>query len=224
MKEFIVIPAYNEEKTIRKVIKDLKEHDYENIVVVDDNSRDNTSKITSDEGATVLKHMINRGQGAALKTGINYALKQDADIIVTFDADGQHKAEDIERLIKPVEEGKVDICLGSRFLDKKSNVPFLKKVVLKCGIYVIRLMYGIKLTDVHNGLRAMSNEAAKKIEIKSNRMEHASEIIEEIKKKRLRYKEVPVNIRYTEYSKQKGQSSWNALRIFVKMLLKKLID
>ncbi len=224
MKEFIVIPAYNEEKTIRKVIKDLKKNGYGNIVVVDDNSRDNTSKVASDESTTVLKHIVNRGQGAALKTGIDYALKKDADIIVTFDADGQHRAEDIEKLIKPVKEGKVDICLGSRFLDKKSNVPFFKRIVLKCGIYVIRTMYGIKLTDVHNGLRAMSKKSAKKIEIKSNRMEHASEIIEEIKKKRLKYKEVPVNIRYTDYSKKKGQSSWNALRIFVKMLLKKLID
>ncbi|MBD3355004.1 glycosyltransferase [Candidatus Woesearchaeota archaeon] len=224
MKKFIVIPAYNEEKVIKRVISDLKEHNYENIIVVDDCSKDNTSKIALKQGAVVLNHIVNRGQGAAIKTGIDYSLKKDADIIITFDADGQHRAEDIESLIKPIKKGEADICLGSRFLDNRSNVPLYKKVVLKCGIYVIRAMYGIKLTDVHNGLRAMNRKAAKKIEIKSNRMEHASEILEEIKKKKLRYKEIPVVIRYTDYSKKKGQSSWNALKIFLKMMIKKIVD
>jgi len=223
-KVFVVIPAYNEEYIIEKVINELKSHGYSNIILVDDGSKDKTYNKASKKGIIVLKHIVNRGQGAALKTSIDYALKQGAEIIVTFDADGQHSVEDIKKLIEPVSRNKVDVTLGSRFLNKEegSNIPFFRKVFLKGGAFIIFLMYGIKLTDSHNGLRAMSRKAAEKIELKSNRMEHASEIIEQIKKKKLRYKEIPVTIKYTEYSKMHGQSTWNAFKIFFKMIFNKL--
>jgi len=220
------MPAYNEERIIKKVIDELKTKGYKNIVVVDDGSRDRTYGEACRTDVHVLRHIINRGQGASLKTGIDYALKEGAKIIVTFDADGQHSVEDIGKLVEPILKNKVDISLGSRFLDidknKKSNVPLFRKVFLKGGAFLIFLMYGIRLTDSHNGLRAMTRKAAEKIEINSNRMEHASEILEQIKLKKLRYKEIPVKIEYTDYSKKHGQSTFNAFRIFVKMIFNKL--
>lgn len=218
---WIVIAAFNEGNSIANVVKSLKKESWNNVVVVDDGSRDNTYEAAKKQTAHALQHVINRGQGAALKTGIDYALSQDAKVIVTFDADGQHRVEDLPAMVQPVLDGDVDVTLGSRFLNKKSNVPFMRKLFLKVGILTIWILYGVKLTDAHNGFRALSRKAAKLIEIKCDRMEHASEIIDEIKKKKLSYKEVPVVIKYTEYSKARGQSSLNAFRIFYKMILHK---
>ncbi|MBI2547985.1 glycosyltransferase family 2 protein [Candidatus Woesearchaeota archaeon] len=223
MNIFIVIAAYNEEKSITTVVKSLREKGYDHIIVVDDGSRDRTSQYAEQEGATVLQHVVNLGQGAALKTGIDYALMQGADIIVTFDADGQHDAGDLRQLLKPVIDKNIDVTLGSRFLKHNSNVPFIRKCFLKGGAFLFKVMYGVTLTDSHNGLRAFSKKAAKVIDLKTNGMEHASEMIEEIGKHKLSYKEIPVTIRYTDYSTSRGQSSWNAFRIFFKMIMKKLL-
>ena len=155
MKIFIVIAAYNEEKAINHVIKGLHQEGYENIIVIDDCSKDNTIEIAKKEKAIVLEHVINRGQGAALRTGIEYSLNHNADIIVTFDADGQHNPKQIKDLIKPIELEEVEITLGSRFLGN-SKVPFFKKLILKGGIWFTYLFSGIKLTDTHNGFRALS--------------------------------------------------------------------
>ena len=143
MKTFIVVPAYHEEKSIGKVIKELKSAGYKNIVVVDDGSLDRTSEVAKKQKATVICHPVNRGQGAALRTGIDYALAKGAETIVTFDADGQHDANDIKKMINPVAKGKVDIALGSRFLRKTSNVSFAKEIMLKGGALLFRIMYGI---------------------------------------------------------------------------------
>ena len=220
MNTWIVIPAFNEENKLNEVVSGLKSKGYAKIVVVDDCSEDNTFAVAGNSGAVVLKHLINRGQGAALKTGIDYALKQGADIIVTFDADGQHQAEDVKKLIQPIVENKVDVVLGSRFLDNNSNTPLVRKLFLKGGALIFNLFYGVKVTDSHNGLRAFSGTAAEQIEITNDGPEHASEIIEEISKKKLRYVEVPVTIKYTDYSLHHGQSSWAAFRILFKMLVK----
>lgn len=222
-KVFVVIPAYNEEFMIDKVIKDLKKHNYKNIVVVDDGSSDKTYEAASKHKIHVLKHVINLGQGAALKTGIDYALLQGADIIVTFDADGQHQAKEIERMINPIKKKEVEVTLGSRFLSDGSKIPALRRLYLKIGVLVLFVMYGIKLTDSHNGFRAFSRKALQKIELRANQMEHASEIPEQIKKNRIRFKEIPVNIRYTDYSIKHGQKSSNAFKIFFKMILRKFM-
>lgn len=222
-KVFVVIPAYNEEFMIDKVIKDLKKHNYKNIVVVDDGSSDKTYEAASKHKIHVLKHVINLGQGAALKTGIDYALLQGADIIVTFDADGQHQAKEIERMINPIKKKEVEVTLGSRFLSDGSKIPALRRLYLKIGVLVLFVMYGIKLTDSHNGFRAFSRKALQKIELRANQMEHASEIPEQIKKKRIKFKEIPVNIRYTDYSIKHGQKSSNAFKIFFKMILRKFM-
>ncbi|MEM4282377.1 MAG: glycosyltransferase family 2 protein [Candidatus Woesearchaeota archaeon] len=222
-KIFIIIPAFNEEKIIRKVLTDLKSHGYKNLIVINDGSTDRTAEIAKEAGAIVLEHVVNRGQGAALRTGIDFALAHGADIIVTFDADGQHDPSDIPSLIAPIASGKADISLGSRFLGKKSNVSFAKKLVLKAGAVFLMAMYGVRLTDSHNGLRAMSARAAKALELCSDKMEHASEIIEKIATKKLRYVEVPVTIKYTSYALADGQSPLAAIKIAFRMLVNKLL-
>lgn len=216
---WIVIAAYNEEHAIGSVLSDLKKAGYTDIVVVDDGSKDKTAVIAKKDTPHVVMHEKNQGQGAALRTGIRYAVKHGADIIITFDADGQHRVEDISKMVEPIEKGECDVTLGSRFLKKGSNVPFMRRVVLKVGAFIVWLFYGIWLTDAHNGFRALSRTAAEKIKITCDRMEHASEIVYEIKKNKLRWKEVPVVIKYTEYSKAHGQSSFNAFRILWRMIV-----
>ena len=222
MKEFIVIPAFNEERKIGEVLNDLKSAGYNNLVVVDDGSRDKTSQIASEYNVNVIRHTINRGQGAALKTGINFSLENGADIIVTFDSDGQHCVEEIPSLIEPIKKREVDVSLGSRFI-KENSVPFVRKLFLKGGMFAIRILYGVKLTDSHNGFRALSREACQKIDLKCDKMEHASEILEQINQKGLIYKEIPVTIKYTDYSIRHGQSTFNAFKILSKMILNKFL-
>jgi polyprenyl-phospho-N-acetylgalactosaminyl synthase len=218
---WIVVPAYNEEKALEKTIKSLKSQGYNAIVVVDDCSKDHTYDIAKKTGVDVLRHIINRGQGAALQTGITYALSQGADIIVTFDADGQHDAKEIILLIDPIEKGKVDAVLGSRFLNSKTKISYLRKLILKTAVIFHYILYGIKLTDAHNGFRAFSRKAASKIKITYDRMEHASEIISEIDRKNISYMEVPVTIKYTAYSLRKGQSLWNTINMGFRLIFKK---
>ncbi len=212
MKITAVIKAYNEEKVIAPILKKIKNH-VDEVVLVDDGSQDKTSELAVQEGIFALKHIINRGQGASLKTGTEYALKRGAEIIIHFDADGQHQIEDIANLIEPILKGEAEVVLGSRFLSCQSNVPWLRKIILKMGIIFNYLISGIKLTDSHNGLRALSKKAAQLIDIKQDRMSHNSEIIQKIAQHNLSYKEIPVTIFYSSYSKMKGQSSLNALKI-----------
>ena len=220
---WIVIAAYNEEKKIRQVILSLQENKYQNIVVVDDCSTDATAAVAEAAGAVVLRHIINRGQGAALKTGMEYALQNNAEIIVTFDADGQHHVEEIPRLTGPIEKMEVDACLGSRFLDNNSTMSWHRKLMLKGGALIIWLFYGIKLTDSHNGFRALRREAVQKLELKADRMDHASEIVEQIAKQNIKFKEIPVTITYTDYSLQKGQHSTAAFGILWNMIKNKVL-
>ncbi|MFH0876006.1 MAG: glycosyltransferase family 2 protein [archaeon] len=222
MKVFIIIAAYNEEKSISKVIKDLKKEGYSNIIVVNDGSSDSTQNKAEDAGAVVLTHVINRGQGAALKTGIDYAIFQGADIVVTFDADGQFLASEIKKVIEPIISDEADIVLGSRFLGSAKNIPLLKKIILKIGVIFVYLLYGIKVSDSQNGFRAMSRKAAEMININSNRMEHAGEILHEIRQKNLKYKEVPVTVIYSDYAIKKGQNWTHSFGLGLNMILKKL--
>jgi glycosyltransferase involved in cell wall biosynthesis len=221
-KVFIVIAAYNEGHSVPKVIADLKKAGYANIVVVDDGSKDSTADAALKTGAIVLQHVVNRGQGAALQTGIDFALRQGADIIVTFDADGQHRVEDLPAIIKPVAAGAADITFGSRFLGKTSKIPFLRKVLLKGSIFVLWFFYGLRMTDAHNGFRAISRYAARKIRITADRMAHASEFIEEVRRLQLKHQEVPVVIRYTRDTLRRGHGSFlQAFRILYTMFAKK---
>lgn len=217
-KTWIVIAAYNEGSVIGNVVAGvLKEWD--NVVVVDDGSKDNTGAEALKAGATVATHPINLGQGAALATGILYSLENGADYIVTFDADGQHHVEDIHNLVKSIEESNVDLVIGSRFLGTTQDMPARRRLVLKAAVLFTRLTTGLKVTDAHNGLRCFSKNAAKKIKINQNRMAHASEILEEAAKHKLKIKEEPVKITYTEYSLNKGQKLSNSINILLELLL-----
>jgi len=224
MKIFIVIAAYNEGKSISKVISDLKHAGYDNIIVVDDGSKDDTYNFALNSGAVALRHIVNRGQGAALKTGMDYALRNGADMIIHFDADGQHRVEDLKAMIAPVKSGKYDISVGSRFL-KPVKMPFFRRLTLKIAILVVRIFYGAKMTDAHNGFRVMNRKAAETIDITSDRMEHASQIVEEIHRKNLRFIEVPVTILYTDYSLQHGHGGLGqAFKVFIKMIFRRILD
>ncbi|MGC8929114.1 MAG: glycosyltransferase family 2 protein [Candidatus Woesearchaeota archaeon] len=226
---FIVVPAYNEEKSITKVLKSLKSKGYNNIIVVDDGSRDKTYSLAKREHVVVLKHRINRGLGGALNTGITAALKLGADIIVTFDADGQHSVYDIPKMTEPIIRGEADFVVGSRFL----NEPLFahKKLIVKIrrlGIFVLNILtfmlYGIRTTDSQSGFRAFSREAASKIKITANRMEVSSEFFREVKESNLRYKEAPIRTIYTEYSLKKGQRLLNGFKIILKLIFRKIVD
>ncbi len=225
---FFVIPAFNEGSVIGNVIKKLQDNNFNNLIIINDGSTDNTTSIIEgfekkNPNLFYLEHVINRGQGAALKTGIDFALKlKKCKYIVTFDSDGQHRIEDLGNFIEPLEKGICDIAIGSRFLKKESRdkVPFKKKVLLKGALFITMFLSTIKLTDTHNGYRVFNKKAAKLIDISFDGFEHASEILDEISKKRITYKEVPTFIDYTEYSKQKGQKMSNSIRILLRMVFK----
>jgi polyprenyl-phospho-N-acetylgalactosaminyl synthase len=219
---FVVIPAYNENAIIQSVIKELLPFQY-NIVVVDDGSVKSLFALLNKMPVYFIRHRVNLGQGAALQTGIDFALSKQANYIVTFDADGQHQASDIDKLLQVLINDKADIISGSRFLEGSShNMPAKRKALLQIARYVNFIFTGLLLTDAHNGLRVMTREAANKIQIRENGMAHATEILHEIKKKRLRHKEVPVNIHYTDYSTKKGQTLVSSFRIFFDLLLNKI--
>ena len=209
---WVVIPAFNEAAAIGSVIAGLRAY-AGNIVVIDDGSKDATAGAAHEAGAIVLRHVINRGQGAALQTGIEYALRHGASAIVTFDSDGQHSPADVPTLVAPLRDGCADIVLGSRFLGSTESMPRLRRVVLHLAVVFTRMVSGLRVTDAHNGLRAFSRRAASMVHIQLDRMAHASELMDQIRRSGLVYTEVPVHVRYTEYSRQKGQRGVHAVRI-----------
>lgn len=194
---------------------------FPNIVCVDDGSSDGSADAAGDAGAVVVRHPINLGQGAALRTGLDYALQDvAADYFVTFDADGQHRVEDALAMVERLDAEPLDVVVGSRFLDGRTKPGAIKKVVLRLAVLFERLSTGVKLTDAHNGLRAMNRHAASSIRIQQNRMAHASEIVSEIGRCELRYAEQPVHVIYTEYSRSKGQSLLNSVNILNDLFFK----
>ena len=209
---WFVIPALNEGPRVGEVIAEVIEAGY-NAVLVDDGSTDGTATVASENGAYVVSHLINRGQGAALQTGIDYALQQDAKKIVTFDSDGQHRLEDAVLMLETLDQPNCEVVLGSRFRGKAIDMPFMRRIVLSAATIFTNLTTGLKLTDTHNGLRALSAEGAAQIKLRQDRMAHASEILSIIARKKIPYIEVPVTIVYTEYSLKKGQKLSNSLRI-----------
>lgn len=221
-KVYIVIPAYNEEKSLAKVIASLRKYKYNNIIVVDDGSRDKTAEIAVKEKVILYKHIINKGLGTALKTGIKGAIAQGADFIVTFDADGQHNPKDLSACLEPLYDGSAEVVIGSRLLNPE-GMPFIRRFGNKAFNYITYALFGIWTTDSQSGLRLFSKKAAEKIEIKTTQMEVSSEIIAEIGKNKLKYKEVPIQAIYTDYSLAHGQSSLNGVNILIKLLFKKFM-
>jgi glycosyltransferase involved in cell wall biosynthesis len=219
---WVVIAAYNESARIAATLAELAGR-APNVVVVDDGSRDDTAAAARRCGVWVLRHPINRGQGAALQTGITFALQRGAELIVTFDADGQHDPADLPALLAPVVSGAADVALGSRFLGRTIGMPTSRRFVLKAAVLFTRVVSRVRVTDAHNGFRALSRKAAQGIRIRQDRMAHASEILDEIRRHGLRFVEVPVTIRYTAATLAKGQSSWNAVRIVWQLLVGRVV-
>jgi len=215
---FVVVPAYNEGRVIGDVITGLASA-FPNIVVVNDGSSDETAEILRGLPAVVVKHQINLGQGASLQTGITLALERGANYIVTFDADGQHRAEDALSALRLLAEGQCDVVCGSRFLGTTSNVPRMRKIILKTVVGLANLTAGTKMTDAHNGLRALSRRAASCLDLHQSGMAHASEIMSQLRNHKMNIREVPVQINYTQYSLAKGQSSLNSINILVDLVI-----
>lgn len=219
-KTYIVIPAFNEAKVIGDVVSEVQQAGYKNIIIVDDGSSDATFERASQlVGVTALRHRINRGKGAATTTGMVAACKLGADIVVTMDGDGQHDPADIRNLVLPIMKEGYDIVLGSRMMDPE-GMPRIKIVANKIGNWCTMMLYGILVSDSQSGFRAYTRYAAEIIDTKADKYEYDSKVIREISKKRLRFKEIPIAVRYTEYSMNKPQKQGfiNGVKTLLRMI------
>lgn len=212
---FVIIPAYNEEKNIAKVIADALKH-IENIIVVDDGSKDATSKIAgqSPKKITVLRHKINLGKGAALKTGCEAAIKLGAKILIAMDGDNQHNPEDIPRLIDKLTKEELDIVFGSRQDNK--NTPKIRLWGNKILTKNVKILCGVKISDVISGFRIFTAAAYKKLYWESADYAVESEMVIKTGKYGLRYGEVPIKTIYMD--NYKGMDVINGIKILLKLL------
>ncbi len=218
----VIVPVYNEEKVIVNTVSDINE-EFSNIVCIVDGGKDNSANQIRKTHALLVEHSLNLGQGAALQTGIEFALlNPDIKYLVTFDADGQHSIADVKKMLKILKQENLDIVVGSRFLGETINMPTTKKIILKLAVAFTNVFSSVDLTDTHNGLRVFNRAFAEAIDIRMSGMSHASEIIDKIGRGNWKYKEVPVTISYSDYSKQKGQSMLNSVNILADMLLSRV--
>lgn len=217
---WIVIPLFNEAPVIGSVIKDLLP-EFPHVVCVDDGSTDTSAQAARAAGAVVVQHPVNLGQGAALQTGFEYVLQDpEMSCVVTFDADGQHRVSDAAAMVARIRSGEADVVLGSRFLDSRTRIGPVKRMVLRTAAVQSRWSTGMPLTDAHNGLRAFNRHVVSNIHLTQNRMAHASELIQILAALKPRWTEHPVEIIYTQYSKSKGQSLLNSVNILADLLFR----
>ncbi|HEV7147306.1 MAG TPA: glycosyltransferase family 2 protein [Pedococcus sp.] len=222
---WLVVPLYNEATVIADVVRKARQA-FPKVVCIDDGSSDDSAAIAEAAGARVVRHPVNLGQGAALQTGFEYVLGDpEMRYVVTFDADGQHQLEDVVVMVERIRQGDVDVVFGSRFLDERTQPSALKRLVLRLAVVYTNLTTKTTLTDAHNGLRVLSREVVERIDITQNRMAHASELVGQIGAMRIdgravTYAEEPVHILYSDYSRSKGQSLWNAVNILAELMLR----
>lgn len=211
---WLIIPCYNEATVIGEVIANAR-RTFPNIVAVDDGSADGSAEQIHAAGAHLVRHPVNLGQGAAIQTGVEYARAQPGSrFFVTFDADGQHQVKDVVRMVERLRAEPVDIIVGTRFAGQdNSQVPWIKRAVLKAVVLLSPRTKKLGLSDAHNGLRAFNRKVADEMNIRMNGMSHASEIVTMIDNNGWRVDEEPVDILYTEYSMSKGQSLINGVNI-----------
>jgi glycosyltransferase involved in cell wall biosynthesis len=221
MRTVIVIPAYNEARMIGEVVRSARAV-AEAVVVVDDGSADRTGEIAANAGAIVVTHVMNRGYGAGTATGIAAALRLGAEAIVTFDADGQHRASDVPRIVAPLERGEADVVMGVRTMET-GRIPVTRRLAHWCANALTYALFGRWVTDSHSGLRAFSRRMAEGMDLKCDRMEVASEIIKEIHRGGWRLAEVPIVPIYTDYSLSKGQSFTVGIKTAWRLILSKLL-
>jgi polyprenyl-phospho-N-acetylgalactosaminyl synthase len=209
----VVIPMYNESSVIAGVVRDVLTR-FDRVVCVDDGSTDDSAEVARAAGAAVVEHPLNLGQGAALETGVRFALRDPAvSYVVTFDADGQHDVDDAAAMVRVAHQQGVQVVLGSRFLAEIAQVPAARRVLLRAATRFSRATTGLELTDAHNGLRVLRRDAAERLSLRMHGMSHASEILCRIAAEGWSYVEHPVTISYTEYSMAKGQRAYNAFNI-----------
>lgn len=219
----IVVPMLNEASSVGRVVEGLRTV-FPHIVCVDDGSSDASAEEAVGSGAVVVRHPVNLGQGAAIQTGVEYALAHlpRARFLVTFDSDGQHRVEDALALLEEARHGDHDVVLGSRFLRGQEGIPLGRRLLLRGAVLFTRATTGLALTDAHNGLRVFSRRAASMLDIRLHGMAHASEILATLARYQLSYCEVPVEVLYTEYSRGKGQPAINAVNVVFDLLVERL--
>ena len=217
---WVVVPLYNEAKVIGDVVTGVRQA-FPQVVCVDDGSSDGSAEVAARAGARIVRHPFNLGQGAALQTGFQFVLGDPTmRYVVTFDADGQHQIADALGMVERLRAGEADVVFGSRFLDERSSPTFGKKLVLRAAVGYTNMTTHTRLTDAHNGLRAMSRPVLAQIRITQNGMAHASELVAQIGASKASYVEHPVHILYSDYSKAKGQSLWNSINILADLILR----
>lgn len=216
---WVVIPLYNEATVIGGVVESLTPA-FRNIVCIDDGSRDGSAPIARAAGSHIVTHPINLGQGAALQTGFEYALERGARYVVTFDADGQHRVVDAIAMLERSRSENLGVVFGSRFLDDRTKPGILKKIVLKTAVLVTNWTTRTKLTDAHNGLRVIRDDALRKVQLRQDRMAHGTEIVVQLGRAGVPYAEQPVEVIYSDYSKAKGQSLLNSVNILIDLIIR----
>jgi glycosyltransferase involved in cell wall biosynthesis len=218
----VVIPMYNEAAVIVDVVRAVREQ-FGRVVCVDDGSSDESPVLARAAGATVVRHPINLGQGAALETGIRRALSDPGiEYVVTFDADGQHSVADAVAMVRAAEEHGVQVVLGSRFLGTITGATGHRKALLKLAVRFTRATTGLRVTDAHNGLRVLRRDAARKLSFRLHGMSHASEVLSVIGRQGWSYIEHPTTVTYTDYSRAKGQPGYNAFNIVFDLAVNRL--
>ena len=220
---WVVVPAFNEAPVIGGVLRQLL-GEFPNVVAVDDGSGDDTAAEIRTAGARLVRHPVNMGMGAAVQTGLDFALLDtSARYFVTFDGDGQHRVSDAEAMIDRLRTNDLDVLLGSRFLGSCNGISGGRRALLKSARLFERVTSRVNVTDAHNGLRAFSRRFAVELKLTSADMTHASEVLARLAASRLHYAEHPVTIEYTDYSRAKGQRSINAVNIAVDVWFQNLL-
>lgn len=221
MRIFVVLAAYNEAQKIGGVLESLFAAGYSNVLVCDDGSKDQTTEIARKAGAVVVRHPINRGAGAATKTGLEAAIRLGADIMVVMDADGQHAVEDVAKLIDALKGSSADVAIGDRMHDKQ-QMPFVRRIFNGIANLITQALGGAAIADSQSGFKAFTRKAVETIRIRSNGFEFCSEIVREIKLHELHFVEVPIQVIYSDYSRSKGQSFYNGARTAWRLFIRSL--
>ena len=218
----VIVPVYNEGLTVARTVSDLLQT-FDHVVCVDDGSADGSADLAHAAGATVLRHVLNQGQGAALRTGFDYVLRHtSASYAVTFDADGQHLVEDAQRMVDRARAEHIDVVLASRFTGRTEQMPRLRRLILGAAVRLTRLTSQLDVTDTHNGLRVLSRNALDRLDLRMPRMAHASELLDAIVPAGLSYVEEPATVIYTEYSRAKGQRNSDAFNVAYDLVVRRL--
>jgi glycosyltransferase involved in cell wall biosynthesis len=224
----LVIPAYNEQRVISKVIKDSlsvfkKAFHKVTVVVIDDASTDHTAESAKKAGAIVVQHIINQGAGGATLTGLRFAKKHSFDYVITMDADGQHHPKDALNCLDETIKSSSDLLIGSRLIGSE-DMPKLKKFFTWGGSLLTFILFGVKVSDSQSGLRVFSRKTINELEWKSTGYEFCNEMLWRAKQAKLKISEYPIQVIYTDYSKSRGQNKWNSVNVIKSLIRQRITE